>query len=529
MTTTGRRGAGPGADGPGGTVHILGLDDDIPMTRDRLRDPQTGGYLAPVRPDGAPVAGPAEGQTAYKVAIVDTGLDAAHPWIAATLAASVDLTGQGEEDRNGHGTWVAVLFLWAAPMPVSVLNVKALGDDGTGTIDSLARGIRWAARHGATYIVVSAGLSQPSCQADCPLCRAALDAAAGGAHVSAAAGNVAGETTCPAKAGLLHPESGVAATGALNLRTSARQPYSGVGSTYLYSPSPKLLPVGNDPTAADPAHWDVKHAEAAASALLQQAVNISIEHPGQALQIFAQVVQWCTGTTDPTLRAYAPLAMVNQGFLFRQHGRRDEELACYQSVIERWGADSADLVRNQVNAAHIRRAETLQQLGDSSGALADYTAVIDGGPPAPGTKSWESLAQALFKRGLLLRELKQPVQAGADFQRLVDDYAAQGTGDVEVYFTQAMVDLALTRSDQGDDAGAITQYDATGAQYADSASPPRRRAAAMAMFNRGNCLRRLGREQDAVAAYDLVIARYDGDPALAEIVTGARTNRGLNG
>jgi hypothetical protein len=298
VTTTGQPGARqpgarqPGAGGPASTVHILGQDADIPMTRDRLRDPQTGGYLAPVRPDGQPVAGPAEGQTAYKVAIVDTGLDASHPWIAATLAGSVDLTGQGEQDRNGHGTWVAVLFLWAAPMPASVFNVKALGDDGTGTIDSLARGIRWAARHGATYIIVSAGLSQPSCQADCPLCRAALDAAAGGVHVSAAAGNVAGETTCPAKAGLLHPDSGVAATGAMNLRTSARQPYSGVGSTYLYSPAPILLPVGTDPAAGDPAHRDARHAEAAASALLLQAANASLEHPDRALQMFAEVVTW---------------------------------------------------------------------------------------------------------------------------------------------------------------------------------------------------------------------------------------------
>ncbi len=535
---TGAGGPGPGEPepgGPGGTVHILGQETvGSPLTPDRLRDPHTGAYLAPVRPDGLPVTGPAEGQRAAKVAIVDTGLDPAHPWIAATLAGSVDLTGQGEQDRNGHGTWVALLLLWDVPMPVSLLNVKALGDDGSGSLDALARGIRWAARQGADAIVVSAGLSQPSCHGDCPLCRAALDAAAGGSYVSAAAGNVAGETTCPAKAGLLNPESGVAATGAMNLETTARQPYSGVGSSYLYSPAPILLPAEDGPTGTGPGGWDAKHAAAAASALLLRAMNVSITDPDQAIGWFTEVVTRCSGATDPEVRAYAALALVDQGHMFRQYGRHDEELACYQSVIERWGTDPADLVHNQVNEAHIRRAETLQQLGDTSGALAAYAAVTGGARPAPGTKSWQTLARALFKHGVLLRELNRPAEAVPDFQRLVDEYAAdeyagQVTEDIEAYFTQAKVNLAISRSEQGDDAGALTRYDAILAEYAGSPSPPRRRAAALAMFNRGNCLRRQGREQDAIAAYGQVVARYDGDQALADLVAGARSNASLNG
>jgi hypothetical protein len=194
---------------PSATVRILGLGTpEGALTLDRLRDRDTGARLAPVRADDNAVMGLPEGQTAPLVAIVDTGLDLSHPWITRTLVDSVDLTGQGEEDRNGHGTWVALTGLAVYPMPIGLLNVKALGDDGTGTVDALARGIRWAARHGATYINVSAGVRQSWCRADCPLCRAALAAAAGGAEIGAAAGNAPGEPTCPAKAGLLHPGSG---------------------------------------------------------------------------------------------------------------------------------------------------------------------------------------------------------------------------------------------------------------------------------------------------------------------------------
>ena len=38
------------------------------------------------------------------VAIVDTGLDAAHPDLAPQVVARADFTGQGTEDGNGHGT-----------------------------------------------------------------------------------------------------------------------------------------------------------------------------------------------------------------------------------------------------------------------------------------------------------------------------------------------------------------------------------------------------------------------------------------
>jgi subtilase family protein len=247
----------------GAVVRILGKDA---ATLDNSRDPETGAHLAQVRADGRPVTGLPEGQTTPLVAIVDTGLDSSHPWIARTLVDSVDLTGQGEEDRNGHGTKVALLALWTYPqMPVGLLNVKALGDDGTGTVDALARGIRWAARQGATFINVSAGVIQPLCQGGCPLCQAALSAAGGGAAVSAAAGNVAGETTCPAEAGLLYPESGVAAVGVLDPARSKPEPYSGIGKYYPPTPSPILLPVD------EPTGWGPKYRAAAASALPHEA------------------------------------------------------------------------------------------------------------------------------------------------------------------------------------------------------------------------------------------------------------------
>ena len=41
------------------------------------------------------------------IAVVDTGIDAAHPDLAGRVVAQKDFTGEGDGDGNGHGTHVA--------------------------------------------------------------------------------------------------------------------------------------------------------------------------------------------------------------------------------------------------------------------------------------------------------------------------------------------------------------------------------------------------------------------------------------
>ena len=514
---------------PDAVVRILS-DDPAggANTLDQLRDPETGARLAPVRADGSAVAGLPQGQGEPLLAVVDTGLDSSHPWIASTLVDWVDLTGQGEEDRNGHGTWVALTFLSTSPMPCGLLNVKALGDDGTGTVDALARAIRWAARRGAKYINISAGVSQPSCQADCPLCQAVLSAAYGGAEVTAAAGNVAGETTCPAKAGILHPGSRVRAVGARNGGTWAPQPYSGIGNGYLPDGGPTVMPIL--PAGDERAGWDPKYRAASASTLMRLALAAaSLGNMNDATRRLDEVIGRCGDDPQPEVRAYAVSALIYKGFMFGQNGSPQQGLACYGSVVERYGADPAEVIRNVVAQARSRRAAVLEQLGDTEGALADYGAIIGDGPLSPGTTPWRERARELLNRGFLLQALGRWEEAEVDFRRLVADYADLATGEMELWVARAKVNLGVGLSEQGDEASALTEYDEVWERWGDSPSPDMRREAAAAMFNRGNFLRRLGRKQEAAAAYDQVVARYGDDPAAVDVVEGTRANRAALG
>ncbi len=150
-----------------------------------------------------------------KLAIIDTGVLSAHPGIQPYLVDSVDFTGQGSEDLNGHGTQMALLGLGYTPI-VRIMNVKALNAWGRGTEENLVKAIEWAVENGARMINMSVGIYRKKwglfeCRGDCKVCKAAERAAEMGVSVTVAVGNEAGKTYCPAKVGVLKPNSGVIA------------------------------------------------------------------------------------------------------------------------------------------------------------------------------------------------------------------------------------------------------------------------------------------------------------------------------
>lgn len=93
-----------------------------------------------------------------KVCVLDTGCD--HKDI--DVKKKKDFTGQGIEDKSGHGTWVSgwiratMGFLGIAPKCELYIG-KILTDDGTGQWGWMKQGLEWAEEEGADVINISAG------------------------------------------------------------------------------------------------------------------------------------------------------------------------------------------------------------------------------------------------------------------------------------------------------------------------------------------------------------------------------------
>ena len=135
------------------------------------------------------------------IAVADTGIDSTHPDLSGqvdTADGAVCLSGTCSSDAalddNGHGTHVAGIAAASTDNGVgiageavssSVMPVKVLDSNGSGTYASIASGIIWAADHGAEVI----NLSLSGAAYSKTLCDAVSYATSHGAVVVAAAGN----------------------------------------------------------------------------------------------------------------------------------------------------------------------------------------------------------------------------------------------------------------------------------------------------------------------------------------------------
>ncbi len=145
------------------------------------------------------------------VAVVDTGVDGAHPDLRGRLVGGVDLVDRGTapDDPNGHGTLVAGIVAATAgngeggaggAPDAAIMPVRVLDATGEGSSDVVAEGIRWAADHGAHIINLSlaevAGQQQsPSALITRDVEFAIRQAALKGVLVVAAAGNDGADRT----------------------------------------------------------------------------------------------------------------------------------------------------------------------------------------------------------------------------------------------------------------------------------------------------------------------------------------------
>lgn len=104
------------------------------------------------------------------VAILDTGIDKAHPAFAGMTLVEKDFSGAGNGDVQGHGTHCAgTVFgrdvgnqrIGIARGVKTALIGKVLDDTGGGTSDALFRAINWAIQEGASVISMSIGFDFP--------------------------------------------------------------------------------------------------------------------------------------------------------------------------------------------------------------------------------------------------------------------------------------------------------------------------------------------------------------------------------
>lgn len=115
----------------------------------------------------SPLVGAAS-RTGIIVAVVDSGVQASHPYLGGSVLPGTDFVGgtDGRTDPLGHGTFVASMIaspagdgigIAGAASGVKILPVRALNENGEGTFAQIASAISWADAAGADVINLSLG------------------------------------------------------------------------------------------------------------------------------------------------------------------------------------------------------------------------------------------------------------------------------------------------------------------------------------------------------------------------------------
>lgn len=98
-----------------------------------------------------------------KVAVIDTGVDKAHPALTHAIVEAVDFTGEGPQDMNGHGTHVACIIAcddatYSGVAPgAQIYSAKALNQNGVGMASDILAALDWAMKQEVDVINLSLG------------------------------------------------------------------------------------------------------------------------------------------------------------------------------------------------------------------------------------------------------------------------------------------------------------------------------------------------------------------------------------
>lgn len=186
-------------------------------------------------------------------------------------------------------------------------------------------------------------------------------------------------------------------------------------------------------------------------------------------------------------------ALWDQALAFDRAGRSAEEIAVYDALLDRFGESAEPSTRDYVVKALYNKAVTLGTLDRSDEAIAGYDQLLDRFGAASDMTARDYVIRALNNKGTRLAALGRPAEA----LQAYDDLLARAAASPP----------ARTASWTGR-LGALLGKGGGKALGLDTVEPALHKQVARALVNKGYALNALGRLDEAIASYDLLVAGF---------------------
>ncbi len=244
---------------------------------------------------------------------------------------------------------------------------------------------------------------------------------------------------------------------------------------------------------------DYESREAAARALTHQAEILDdLGYHEDELALRWRVVERERDATEPSMQVRVARALVNTGLTYADLERRDEELATYDLVLERYGDVAEPEVENQVARALALKASRLRSADRIDEALVVNDSLLDRYGGGEGGRRRRRTARALLNKGNWLSEVRRPRDAVRAYRALERFAAGSDDEDLLDLELRARVNAAICLGRLGENREALSIYAQVIDEPIDLEREHRLEDLLRAVFNRANTLRGLGRPDEAL-------------------------------
>ncbi len=232
---------------------------------------------------------------------------------------------------------------------------------------------------------------------------------------------------------------------------------------------------------------------------------------------------------DPGARIQVSDALFCWGITLEALNRRQEAIAIYERLVQRFANAEEPAIRQQIAKALFRKGAILNAMNRHEESLRPYEELVARFREDRDPAILESIGVAMFNKAWALGELKRYQEGVAAYKELIDRFASATEPLLREQVAKSLLNLGLAQSALGENKEEMEDYDELVRRFGGATEVALRVQVAKALLNKGVALAARKDTQQAIDVYTDVVVRFGDatDLVLQEQLAKALLNKGF--